>query len=219
MRRYFRRAPVTVGIAAVIVVVYLITAFQSRSIENNWGDSSLAQSWILFAPLMHDPIGLLRSVGSMFVHIGASHMAMNVFMLLVLGPEVERRIGSLPFAATYLASGLGGSLAVMTMNPLAPTAGASGALYGLMALVVGMSVRNRMNLRSSLILVAVNLLYSITASGVSLWGHVGGLLVGAILVWPLVFARKRTVKTLVLTAALVVLAAAIWRSGYALGSY
>lgn len=216
MRRYFHRAPVTVALSALIVLVYLITAVQSRSLEQNWVDSSLANAWILFAPAMHDPIGLLRAVGSMFIHLGASHLAMNIFMLVILGPEIERRLGSGLFAGAYLASGLGGSLAVMMMDPLAPTAGASGALYGLMALVVGMSVRSRMDLRAALVLVGINLLYSLVARDVSLWGHVGGLLVGAVLSWPLVFVRRSKVKTLVLVLVLVGLAVGIWHSGYAL---
>lgn len=216
MRRYFHRAPVTVGLSVAIVLVYLVTAWQSHSIERNWVDSQLANAWILFAPAMHDPVGLLRSVGSMFIHLGASHLAMNLFMLVILGPEIERRLGSVLFAGAYLASGLGGSLAVMVMNPLAPTAGASGALYGLMALVVGMSVRSRMDLRASLVLVGINLLYSFVAADVSLWGHMGGLIVGAVLTWPLVFSRKRKVKTLVLVLVLVGLAVGIWQSGYGL---
>lgn len=75
------------------------------------------------------------------------------------------------------------------MDPLAPTVGASGAVYGLMAIFVAMSYRLRRDLTAPLILIAVNVGYSLLMDGVSLWGHLGGLLTGCVLGIVLVIAQ------------------------------
>lgn len=215
LRKYFAGAPVTFLLSAAILAVYLVTAVQSGSLERNWVDSTLAQDWILFAPEMHDPVAMLRAVGSMFIHLGATHMALNLFMLGLLGPELERAIGSRQFAAGYFIAGLGGSLAVMFMDTLAPTAGASGALYGLMAFLVALAARRKMDLRAPLVLVAVNVVFSLVSGNVSLWGHLGGLIAGAIVAWPLVAWRKGTAPLLL--GVLVVECVLIWVVGTSIG--
>ncbi len=52
-----------------------------------------------------------RLFSSMFLHIGIIHLALNMYMLLMCGPIVERAFGSLRFLLIYLVSGAFGSLA------------------------------------------------------------------------------------------------------------
>ncbi|WP_051645753.1 rhomboid family intramembrane serine protease [Corynebacterium vitaeruminis] len=190
LARQTRGAPGTVGICIATVAVFIATAAQSGSVAENLSFSALADSWILFAPVMHDPLNLLRAVGAMFLHVGPAHLVMNTIMIFFLGREVERYLGTAMFLAAYFISGVGASLMVMVADPLAPTAGASGALYGLMAVLLVIAMRTRADVRAPLALIAVNLGYSFIASGVSLWGHVGGLVAGALVSWPLVAGRK-----------------------------
>lgn len=178
LRRFFRGAPVTAVLCLLIVGVWLVTALQSGSI--NTREAPLTIDGFLFGPLVVDGEPQ-RLLSNMFIHLDLGHMAMNTFMIALIGRELERYLGSVLFLAVYVLSGLGASYAVVEMNPLVPTAGASGALYGLMAVLVGSAVKTRGDVMAPLTLLAVNLGYTILSTGVSLWGHLGGLATGAVL--------------------------------------
>lgn len=189
-RAAYNQAPATVILSLSTLIIFLITAVQSRSITDNLYDSWLGDHWILYTPQMHDPLGMLRAIGSMFLHIGPAHLAINLFLLFFLGREVEQFTGSAFFSAAYFISGLGASLTIMIMDPLSPTAGASGAIYGLMAIMVAIAITRKTDIRAPLILVAVNVGYSLITDNVSLWGHIGGLIAGAVVALPLMAARR-----------------------------
>lgn len=180
LARNFRQAPVTAVISTAMCVAWLICAVQSRSIMAT-GDSRLAESWMLFSPEVFTGSGWLRVAGFLFIHLDISHLALNLLLGVFLGRELERSLGSLGLSAAWLFSGLGSGLAVLFFAPMTPTAGMSGALYGLMAMLVGQSLRRGHDLRAPLTLVAVNLAYTFVIPRVSLWGHLGGLAAGTVL--------------------------------------
>lgn len=180
-RNVVRQAPMTAMLLALNLLAYAITALQSRSLKYPLEGSSFAEQGILYAPYMHRPIEWLRAFSAMFLHIDPTHVGFNMLMLFLIGREVERGLGSAPYLGAYLACGLGGSLAVMLQAPLSPTVGASGAIYGLMAILLAFSIRNRTQVTPALVLIAVNFGYSLITPNVSLWGHVGGFLIGAVL--------------------------------------
>lgn len=76
---------------------------------------------------------------SLFAHGGILHLAMNTLALLSLGPFVERGLGHARFAALYLVSGLLGNVAHATFQPGQLTVGASGAIFGLLGVVLVLS--------------------------------------------------------------------------------
>lgn len=71
-----------------------------------------------------------RLLTSTFVHIGALHLALNMWFLLKTGALVERIYGHWAFLAVYFFSGLTGSLISVAFDPEIVSAGASGALFG-----------------------------------------------------------------------------------------
>ena len=77
---------------------------------------------------------------------------------------------------------VGGALGVMLLSPNQPTVGASGAVFGLMGALVVLQVRAKQNpWRSGILgLVLVNVLFTFAVPGISVGGHLGGLLVGAV---------------------------------------
>lgn len=200
----YRQAPASTSISLAVIAVYIITAFQSRSIQNNLWDSSIADDWILWAPKMADGFGPLRAIGGMFLHLGPGHMLLNLVLLWLLGRELENYFGPALFSVLYFAGGIGASAAVVWFDPLSPTAGASGAVYSLMALLVGLFAIRGADLRAPLALIAVNLGYTFIAVNVSLWGHLGGLIVGALLAWPIVKAKDRRTQWIIAVSSLVV---------------
>lgn len=194
MRTFLNQVPVTVVLASASVIVWLITVFQSGSMTNSTLGSPLADAMIFWGPyVMSSDLGVLRAVTASFLHLDAAHVTMNVVMLLLVGWFTERALGPGVFALTYLTGGLASYAAVLWAAPLTPTAGASGALYALLVIMVAVLARGRQDLRAPLVLVAVNVGYTLISPGVSLWGHLGGLVAGLLLAWP-VTARNRVTR-------------------------
>ncbi|WJY66976.1 rhomboid family intramembrane serine protease [Corynebacterium auris] len=175
-QRIFAGAPVTALACALCAIFFVAAAIAG---------TGLRESMLLFGPFAAEGWGWLRALTSGFMHLDLPHVVLNVLMLALIGAEVERFVGPRSYALAYVAGLLGSSAAVLAMNFTTPTAGASGVLYMLMALLVGIAYRRQTDLRPAFALVAVNLAYSLIAPGVSLWGHVGGLVMGILLAFPL----------------------------------
>lgn len=194
LRRWYRDVPVTTLATLAAVVVWTITAAQSGSISNSLAGSSLAESWLLWGPYVStDGMDWFRALGAVFLHIDAGHLAINCAMLALIGREIERHLGTALYAAVFLTGGIGASAAVLWLDYDAPTAGASGVVFALMALLVGVNRLRGGDLRAPLVLIAVNVAYTFLAANVSLWGHLGGLLCG-LLMMMLVFQSRREVR-------------------------
>ena len=208
LKTQFKGAPATAVIAALCCAVFVITAVQARSLTDVVWDSWLGSNMILWGPLVDGP-GYLRALTAGFLHLDITHLFLNMLLLAVFGPPIERQVGTGPFAVAYVAAGLAASAAVLAFNFAVPTAGASGALYALMAIFVAVASRRSADLRAPLVLIAVNVVYTFIAPSVSFWGHAGGLVAGAVLAWPLTSANAR-VRWGTAVAGLVLAAVAVW---------
>lgn len=209
MNRVLYRAPATATIASLCVGAFIIAAFQAHSLIDVIWTSRTGTATVLWGPFVaNEPFGLLRAVTSGFMHLDITHLTVNVLMLVIVGAAVERVVGTGPFALAYLAGILGGSAAVLLFGFDEPTAGASGALYALMALLVAIAARSRADLRAPLVLVIGNLIFTLITPNVSLWGHLGGLIAGALMAAPLTSENMR-VRWGGAAAGVVVMAAAV----------
>lgn len=194
LRRWYRDVPATTALIAANVLVWLITAVQSRSLMGNLSNSRLADDWLLWGPYVsQDGASWFRAIGSMFLHVGMGHLAINCFMLALIGREIERTIGSSLYVVVYFAGGIFAAGAVVWMDYGTPTAGASGALFALMVLLVGVFRRRGADLVAPLVLIGVNVAYTFISSSVSLWGHLGGLIAGALML-PFLFSSHRGIR-------------------------
>jgi membrane associated rhomboid family serine protease len=117
-----------------------------------------------------------------FVHSGFFHLLFNMVALYFLGSLLEPAIGRLRFGLIYFVSLLAGSFAVILISPHTPTLGASAAIFGLMgaALVLARSRKLGMIERSLWLWLGLNVLITLTSPGISLAGHLGGLIGGAV---------------------------------------
>ncbi len=133
-----------------------------------------------------------RLFTSMFLHIGAIHLLFNLYALYILGPLVENYFGPWRFLAIYLIGGLFGSVASYAFSP-ALSAGASGAIFGLLGAVTvyffryreHFGARGRAVLQNMLIVIGMNLVLGLTVPNIDNWAHMGGLLGGALTAWGL----------------------------------
>ncbi len=124
-----------------------------------------------------------RMLTSGFLHFGLFHVGMNMFILYQLGLTLEAGIGRSRFLAIYFSSLLAGSFGAVLMSPNSLTAGASGAVFGMAAAAtVGMSRRGISFAATGWgPMLLINLIFTFTMPGVSVGGHVGGLLAGVVL--------------------------------------
>lgn len=125
-----------------------------------------------------------RLVTSGFLHFGILHIAMNMYLLYQLGNILESPLGRLRFGLLYFACLLGGSLGVLLIdaNSNGLHGGASGAVFGLMGATAISMHRRGINIFQTGIgaTLMINLLLTFTIPGISIGGHVGGILAGAI---------------------------------------
>ncbi|HWH34317.1 MAG TPA: rhomboid family intramembrane serine protease [Acidimicrobiales bacterium] len=121
-----------------------------------------------------------RLVTSGFVHYGLIHIGFNMLILYQLGSMLEPALGRVRFGLLYATALLGGSFGALLLEPDALTAGASGAVYGLMgAAILGMRRRGINPMQSGLGgLLLINLLLTFAIPGISIGGHLGGLVAG-----------------------------------------
>ena len=129
-----------------------------------------------------EPDGWYRLVTSGFLHFGVIHLAFNMYFLYVLGPMLEPALGRVNFLLLYMASLLGGSLGVVLFDSGGVTAGASGAVFGLLAAATVGLWRRGINPFSTGIGAALvlNLFITFAIPGISIGGHLGGAIAGAI---------------------------------------
>lgn len=191
LRTLFFRAPATAVITALCVAVFAVTAIQARSLSDSVWGSDLGIRMVLYGPFVTtEPAGWLRLFSAGFLHLDITHLVLNMLMLVLVGGEVERFVGTARFLAAWVCGLLASSAAVLAMNFDTPTAGASGALFMLLAVLVAIAYRRSADLRAPLALLVLNVAFTLFAPGVSLWGHLGGLATGVALAWPLTSSRR-----------------------------
>jgi rhomboid protease GluP len=170
--------------AACIVAALAITLFVGTATDVG----VLLRSGALVRGLTHaEP---WRLVSCIFVHVGSVHLVVNLLGLWFLGRLAEDLFGGWKLAAIFALSGLAGSLASWVASPAGISAGASGAIFGILgALLVELTWQRRRHrmawsrgIWGSLALVtvaqvAIGFFYPVTDQ----WAHAGGLATGALL--------------------------------------
>ena len=154
-----------------------------------------------------------RLITAGFLHFNLIHVGFNMLILYQLGQLLEPAFGRLRFALLYLTALLGGSVGALLLSPDALTAGASGAVFGLMG-AAAVALRHRgINVMQTSIggLLVMNLIMTFAIRGISIGGHLGGLVGGAIAGLVLLQTERNEI---VGTVAVGALAIALFGAGY-----
>ncbi|RII11245.1 Rhomboid protease GluP [Streptomyces sp. YIM 130001] len=179
---------VLIGINAAVFIAVLAT--DDRLVRDL---SLIGQFWDYFgAPLQGVAEGQwYRLVTSMFLHQEIWHLGFNMLGLWWLGGPLEAALGRARYLSLYLISGLAGSaLTYLIAAPNQPSLGASGAVFGLMGATAVLMRRLNYDLRPVLVLLALNLLFTFTWSGIAWEAHVGGLVAGTAIAYAMVHAPR-----------------------------
>jgi len=190
------RPVVTMALMAANVAVFVIGFLMVRS--GDYLSGSATQFHVDFASITYmytDGLGhysggvgggeWYRLVTAGFVHFGIIHLAVNMYSLWILGRAAERYAGRLAFGMIYGVSLLAGSLGSLLLEPNALSAGASGAIFGLMgAMFLAFRAQGIPFSKSPLLPVLfINLFITFSIPQISKGAHLGGLLGGAIAGW------------------------------------
>lgn len=184
--RIGQRPVVTFALIGINVLIFLVTAIQARS----GVDLSSSQIYLDggLAPTLVASGQFWRLLTGGFLHASVIHIALNMLSLYFVGVGLERILGRVRFLVVYLLALLGGSAAVMLFSsPLTLTIGASGAIFGVLGGLVVVFKRFRYDMKQLLIVLAINLYLSFQISGISWQGHLGGLVVGAVITAAMVY--------------------------------
>lgn len=155
-----------------------------------------------------------RLVTGAFLHANLIHVLFNMLMLWWFGQALEALLGPVRFLGVYLVSALAGSAgALLLVAPEARTVGASGAVFGILGAGLVLERRNVMVFGgSAFAVVAFNLVFTLLIAGISIGGHLGGLVGGILAILALSgFGRRHAVYgrlDAVSVAALIAIAAA-----------
>lgn len=122
-----------------------------------------------------------RLVTALFLHAGLIHIGFNLWCLFDLGPEVEGLFGISKFLVLYLATGIIGFIVSLWWSPMALTIGASGAILGLIGILIGVSFHHGhlgKEYRSMLWRWVIYIFVLSLLPGISITAHLGGFASG-----------------------------------------
>ena len=177
----FARTPATYVLIALNVIVYLIEIANGAGGLFSDQTSQFVVDWGLFGPFVAEG-EVYRLVTSGFLHANFIHIGFNMFLLHFLGRLLEPSLGTPRFVVLYFASLLAGSFGALAVEPEALTIGASGAVFGLAGAVFIMARGRGMDALAGEIgfLILFNLILGFVVPRISVGGHIGGLIGGAV---------------------------------------
>ncbi len=180
-----RKAPCTIILAALNIIAFFSLSFIGMT-ENA---EFMLEHGAMYMPAVLDG-EYYRLLAGMFLHFNFSHLAGNMLILVLLGRQLEWMIGSVKFAVIYILSGLAGNVVSgiyeLYTGSFAVSAGASGAVSGVIGALLYIAVRNRgrvgnLSGRGIAFMVLLSLFLGFTNAEVNNLAHIGGLIAGFIL--------------------------------------
>jgi membrane associated rhomboid family serine protease len=135
-----------------------------------------------------------RIVSGAFLHASLFHLLLNMFALYILGTLIEPAIGTLRFVGIYFAALFAGSFGALLMSDSnIVTVGASGAIFGLMAAAFVIARHRGIDQIASQIglFLVLNLVFTFSVPGISIGGHIGGLVAGGLAALLVSYGERR----------------------------
>ena len=137
-----------------------------------------------------------------FLHIGIMHLLCNLYSLYVIGREVENLFGKIKYIIIFILSGIFGSIMSLAFTHNTISAGASGAIFGLLGALLYFGMHYRTYLgeaikRSIIPIIVVNLIIGFFAEGIDLAAHIGGLVGGVLVAMMVGVPDKSKIKDII----------------------
>jgi len=189
---------VTIALIAANIIWYIVLS----AMGNTQNSAFMAKMGASYAPYIFEDFQIWRLFTCMFMHFGISHLIGNMIYLGIVGYNLERVTGHIRFLLIYMLAGLGSSVVSAAYyyitDQLTLSAGASGAIYGLVGAVSYLMFRTFRRTRPTYLFwrIGVMLVFvfysSFVRTGVDGAAHVGGFFFGLILA--LIFIRPKDTR-------------------------
>ena len=175
--------------ANTIIVLINILIFVFIELSGQLGDLLLINGAMEWRSICQDG-EYYRIITCMFLHFGISHLFNNMLFLFLIGAYLERVVGTIRYLIVYFGSGIGSGIVSLLyyrqQNADVISAGASGALFGVVGALLYIIIRNKGRLeelswRSFLIMIVGTISVGFFSDGVDNAAHIGGLITGVVL--------------------------------------
>ena len=173
----------TIGLIVLNIAAYIVLEFMG----NTYDAVFMAEHGAVFWPYVTEGREYYRLFTSMFMHFGVEHLMNNMIVLGAIGLHLEPVIGRIRFIIVYIISGLfAGGLSVfvnMMTQSISVSAGASGAVFGLMGALLLVVIKNKGRVQGidksrMIFMVILSLYLGFTSPGTDNIAHIGGLIAG-----------------------------------------
>ena len=188
------------AVCTIILIAVNVAVFFILSLFGDTEDAVfMMQHGAMYSDFVIQDHEYYRLFTCLFLHFGIEHLLNNMVILGALGWNLELQTGKIRFLLIYFGSGLFGNVVSLIFHGAAQeytvSAGASGAIFGLMGALLWVVIANhgrlgRLSGRGMLVMVALSLYFGLSNSGVDNYAHIGGLVCGFLLA--LILYRKRS---------------------------
>ena len=177
------RSVVNLTIVIINIAVFLILSFMGDTENADF----MVRHGASYTPYIVQEGKYYLLITSMFLHFGYDHLVNNMIVLVAMGWNLELDIGKVKFIIVYFVSGLAGNVLSawwdIQTGSMAISAGASGAIFGIIGALLYVAIRNRGRIgdisgRGLVFMIVLTLYYGFTSGGVDNMAHIGGLLAG-----------------------------------------
>lgn len=184
----FTITPVNLVIVALNILVFIYVIFINGGYYAVYDSSIMLKMGAMSYETVRSG-AWYQLITAMFLHFGLSHLVNNMVLLIYTGCELEKRIGSICYLIVYMFSGIIGNVASFfyyeTNGPMIVSAGASGAVFGVIGALFAVLLVNRIKTKnfspkSLLFLAVTTIYYGLTTTGINNTAHIGGFLSGII---------------------------------------
>ena len=183
LKNFPRQTPVSAFLIASVTLMFFVLVF-----DGGFTSINMFNYGALYEPAVFEQGEWWRIFTVMFLHGSISHYIFNtIFGLFIIGSALERFIGSFKYALVYFISGIGSSFTILLFyffsgDPVL-TVGASGAIYGVLGTFLYLTINhpekfNPRDVSGIKGLIIINVIFTFLASGISIGGHIGGLITG-----------------------------------------
>lgn len=212
---------VTLALIAINVAVFIVEAVLS-GFRVDISTTVLIVMGAMFPPAMQSAADLYRLITPMFLHMDLMHLLFNMVALYSVGEVLEQVLGKRNYLLLYFIAGITGNAAsyvaaVEFSGGMAVSAGASTSVFGLFLAVALLGLLHKGNRsffaqfsRGMLSVIAINVVYTLLVPGVSVSGHLGGAVGGALAMFMVPAANLRVPNAVRAVVALAWLAALAW---------
>lgn len=188
-------------VTPILVLLNILVYIAGRFFESATG-SLLELKLAINVPAIKDG-QYYRLFTAMFTHFGLAHLVGNMVCLAALGARAESILGKAMYAAVYIFIGLAAAASsyIDCMNSFsyAYAAGASGAIFGLLGVLVAIAVVNKghvkdLTLMNMIMLFVLTVVNGYMSYGIDNVAHISGFAVGLVVGFLLMLTNQKVVK-------------------------